>query len=143
MAEHPISMNNALDYLLWGSLISFVLSLIAIPWIIVRLPADYFAHDRRAQAKGRERHPLAGLLLATLKNLLGMALVATGVVLLVLPGQGILTILLGLGLMNFPGKYHLEQRLIRRPAVARSLNWLRRRYGKAPLSVPEDSNPQA
>jgi hypothetical protein len=51
------------------------------------------------------------------------------------PGQGILTILAGLLLMNFPGKYRLERWLVQRPGVLSSLNWLRTRRGKAPFRL--------
>lgn len=127
-----------LDMLLWGSAFGFIATLVIIPLIIIRLPTDYFAHRHRTPAS--PRHPLLRLALMGMKNLLGLALLLLGVILLVLPGQGILTILLGLGLMNFPGKYQLEQGLIGRPTVARSLNWLRRRYGKAPFDLPEESH---
>jgi len=70
------------------------------------------------------------------KNALGYILVVAGIIMLVLPGQGIFTILIGIMLLNFPGKYQLERWLATRGPVLRSINWLRQRAGRAPL-VPD------
>ena len=47
----------------------------------------------------------------------------------------ILTILVGMMLLNFPGKYQFERWLVTRRPVARSINWLRRRANKGPLQI--------
>jgi len=52
---------------------------------------------------------------------------------LVLPGQGLLTIVTGLLLINYPGKYKLEQKLVAIPSVFRALNWIRVKANKPPL----------
>ena len=70
------------------------------------------------------------------KNALGFILVVAGIIMLVLPGQGVFTILIGIMLLNFPGKYRLERWIVARRPVLRSINWLRRRAGRAPL-VPD------
>ena len=49
---------------------------------------------------------------------------------LVLPGQGLLTIVTGLLLINYPGKYKLEQKLVAVPAVFKALNWIRFKANK-------------
>jgi len=69
------------------------------------------------------------------KNILGLVLVAAGVVMLFLPGQGLLTIFLGIVLMNFPGKYRLERYIVSRGPVLRGVNWIRRRAGVEELRV--------
>jgi hypothetical protein len=71
------------------------------------------------------------------KNLLGYILIAAGILMLVLPGQGMLTIVAGIMLLNFPGKYKLERWIVSRHQVLQSINWVRRRAGQAPL-VLED-----
>jgi UPF0716 family protein affecting phage T7 exclusion len=71
-----------------------------------------------------------------LKNLIGAVLLVGGIAMLVLPGQGLLTMLLGLSLINFPGKFWLERKLIQRRAVHRSVNWIRRKGGSEPMVVP-------
>jgi hypothetical protein len=70
-----------------------------------------------------------------LKATLGVTFIIAGLAMLVLPGQGILTILVGMMLLNFPGKYQIERWLVTRRPVARSINWLRRRANKGPLQV--------
>ncbi len=128
-----IQDNEALAY--WVGSLSLVMLLvfpILIIVIVVRLPADYLAAPRRPRYP-RRRRTLWRLLLVTLKNALGGLFVLAGVAMLVLPGQGLLTILLGLSLMNFPGKFRLERWLIARGATLRLINRLRRRYGQPSL----------
>jgi hypothetical protein len=67
------------------------------------------------------------------KNLLGCLFVVAGLLMLVLPGQGLLSILIGIILLDFPGKYSVERWLISRPPVLHTVNWLRRRAGRPPL----------
>lgn len=54
---------------------------------------------------------------------------------LVLPGQGLFTILMGLILSNYPGKYNIERRFISIPSVLRTVNWLRKKSNKPPLEI--------
>ncbi|NIV30742.1 MAG: hypothetical protein GWN58_14950, partial [Anaerolineae bacterium] len=82
-----------------------------------------------------QRHPVMGLVVLVLKNLLGLVLLVAGVAMLVLPGQGLLTIVIALTLLNFPGKYHLERWVVSRPPVYRAINWIRRRRGVAELEA--------
>ena len=122
--------------LLWlgiASTVMFVGTLVAIPIAVARIPEDYFAHDRREPPP--TRHPLLRILLLVLKNLAGAVFVLAGIAMLLLPGQGILTILIGLGLLDFPGKYRLERSLACRPAVRRALNWIRAKVGRPPLRL--------
>jgi UPF0716 family protein affecting phage T7 exclusion len=69
------------------------------------------------------------------KNIAGGILVIAGIIMLIGPGQGILTILIGLVLMDIPGKRPLEAKLIKRPTVLSAVNKFRARYGKMPLEV--------
>lgn len=127
------------DYIWWitaASLLSVVATLLTIPWLVTRLPADYFDHGKRESLRIQGDKPLSGLLFGFMKNILGAALLGLGLVMLVTPGQGVLTILVGLLLMNFPGKYRLERWLVTRPGVLKSLNGLRRRRGKPPFHSP-------
>ena len=125
--------------LLWASglsLLALVASIVGIPWVITRLPQDYFVREERVEWNATPTNPILGVLIATLKNLLGLLLVVLGIAMLLTPGQGLLTLLIGLLLMNFPGKYRLERWLISRPGVMRGMNWLRRRRQKMPFDVP-------
>jgi hypothetical protein len=72
----------------------------------------------------------------TLKNVLGLLLIGAGIAMLLLPGQGLLTIVIGIMLLNFPGKRKLELRLIRIPALLRTVNRLRAKADRPPLELP-------
>jgi hypothetical protein len=118
------------------SIATFVGSLVAIPWLIARLPADHFVPVKRPRPAER-RHPVLRIALLILKNLIGGLLVLAGVAMLVLPGQGLLAILMGLVLLDYPGKHRFERWLIRRRAIRRPVDWIRRRAGREPLRLPE------
>jgi hypothetical protein len=120
------------------SLVLFVVTLVVFPLVIIFLPRDYFVRHHRDPAHQTRQHPAVWFALTVLKNLVGWAFILAGLAMLVLPGQGILTILIGVSLANFPGKYSLERRLVRRPAVARALNRIREKAGKPQLELPAD-----
>lgn len=109
------------------SVICFVGSLAAVPFLVSRAPSDYFV------SRGVRRGPLWRVLA---RNLLGLVLLIAGVLMLVLPGQGMLTVLAALSLLDFPGKRGLVRRLVKRDGVARALQWLRRRAHKPPFELP-------
>jgi hypothetical protein len=96
------------------------------------LPADHFV---ASSEHGNERRTFGRLLLRIGKNLLGVVFVLAGIAMLVLPGQGLLTILMGLLLVEFPGKRRLELALVRRPAIRSFLDRMRARKGKPPFQV--------
>lgn len=121
-----------------ASVAMFVASLVAIPWILVRLPADYF-DTRVTRHWMRDRHPLLRAVGLVVKNLAGLMFLAAGIAMLVLPGQGILTILIGVSLLDFPGKRRLEAQLVGQPAVLRGINAIRARFGKPPLTLAPES----
>lgn len=118
------------------SVASIVLVLVAVPIVVARLPVDYFRHDRRDPVYLHELHPLVGLAVAGLKNLLGLTLILLGIVMILTPGQGLLTMLLGVLLVNFPGKYRFELWLVRQRGVLKAVNWLRAKEGKPPMLAP-------
>jgi hypothetical protein len=62
--------------------------------------------------------------------LLGVALSLPGV-----PGQGLITILIGVMLLDFPGKRELERKIISRPAVLSNVNKLRNKFSRPPLRL--------
>jgi len=113
-----------------------VVSLVGFPLVVVNLPRDYFVRERRDPAHQTRRHPVLWAALSVAKNILGFVLVVAGIAMLVLPGQGMLTILVGLAVSNFPGKFRLERRLVSRPAVGRALNRIRRLAGRPELEIP-------
>ncbi len=125
----------ALWWLALGSALTFIGTLVLVPILVIRIPEDYFVSRKRGRSSWRSMHPVPGLALLVAKNVCGAILVLAGLAMLVLPGQGILTIVLGIMLLNFPGKYRLERRLARLRPVARSINWIRDRAGHPPLKV--------
>lgn len=106
---------------------------------VTRIPPDYFSAPGAPRAGSEGRHPTVALLLRLGRNALGAVLVAAGIAMLVLPGQGVLTILLGLMLVDFPGKRRVERALVARPNVFDALNWLRAKAGRPPLEPVGDS----
>ena len=132
-------LSNWQQPLLWASglsLLALIATVFGVPWVVTRLPKDYFARTERVVWRTSFDAPVLSLIISMLKNVLGLVLVILGLIMLVTPGQGIVTLLIGLLLMNFPGKYHLERWLIMRPGVLRGLNWLRRRQGQLPFDQP-------
>jgi len=119
-----------LGWLFALSLGSLVLTIVLLPVVVVRLPADHFVADRRER---QARRSVAAWCWLGLKNLLGAVFVLAGVAMLLLPGQGLLTILIGLLLLDFPGKRALELRLLRRPALRGFLDRMRERRGVPPF----------
>lgn len=116
------------------SIATLVMTFILLPFMIVRLPEDYFLESHRPLRASR--FLIVRLLIMAFKNLIGLGFVILGILMLFVPGQGILTIVVGLTVMNYPGKFHLERWLVMRPKVLPALNWLRKRYGYAPLLDP-------
>jgi hypothetical protein len=117
------------SWFLWLAIVSAVTlaaSALLIPWFVAKLPTDYFSRDHHPPAWANA-HPLLRVLLVAGKNLLGLVLVVLGVLMLVLPGQGVLTIVAGIALIDFPGRHRLVQWIVSRDAVMNALNWVRRR----------------
>ncbi len=129
MHDHP----GLVTAMLGVSLLTIIGSAIAAPIILARLPADYFAHDRRPAPSIARHHPVLRLAVRAMKNLLGAALLVAGITMLVLPGPGLVTMVVGLILLDLPRKYALQRWLATRPGVPRAINWIRRRAGKPPM----------
>ena len=128
----------------WGQILlgvglfvgSLTLSFAAIAIVMVKVPKNYFStHYERDFLPGSSFVVRWGAVIA--KNIFGVFLILLGIVLSLpgVPGQGILTILLGLIMLDIPGKRPLEARIIKRPAVLSAINSLRAKYNKEPLEV--------
>lgn len=115
-------------------LISFTISFAAIGIVMVKIPENYFSsHYKRDFLPGSPWLVRWGAVI--LKNILGVFLILLGIVLSLpgVPGQGVLTILLGLIMIDIPGKRPIEARIIQRPTVLAAINKLRSKYDKPPL----------
>jgi hypothetical protein len=114
--------------------LTFAGSIGLVSFMLVRIPATYFhsSHDRDLWV---DRHRAVRWSGMVMKNVFGATLVILGIIMSVpgVPGQGILTILLGLMLLDLPGKRRWEQKLVRRPKVLQTINQLRGKFGKPPL----------
>jgi len=113
------------------------MSILITAIIVVRLREDYFLKHRQIPEDSfKGQHPILRWLVLTLKNLLGLVLLLAGIAMLALPGQGLLTILMGLLLTNFPGKRFLELRIMGIPSILKSVNWIRAKADRPPLKLP-------
>ncbi len=119
------------------SLVFFVGSLIAIPFILIRLPADFF-DIRVPRPWMKDHHPVLRLIGHIMKNAVGAIFLFSGFLMLFLPGQGILTILIGISMLDFPGKRNLEAKMIGQPTVLHAINGMRKKFGKPPLIIAPD-----
>lgn len=133
MIEWIIGHEKLLLFMTGLSIVTFIATLMAVPWLIVRIPSNYFSQRRRTRKLWADQKPAVRAVLLTVKNLTGYVLIAAGIVMLAIPGQGMLTILIGIILLDLPGKYRFERWVVMRPTVLKSINWLRRRARKAPL----------
>ncbi len=142
-----LSLSNLFDWLsdhqhvlgLMGviSVIIFIGSILILPWLVSLIPADYFDHESREPSRWVKAHPIIRWSVFFLKNLLGLILLIAGLIMLVIPGQGVLSILIALILLDYPGKYRFERWIISRPSLLHLINRLRVKWGKPALIVHE------
>jgi len=119
------------------SIILFFASLGAVALIIKKLPSDCFVNYEKCRAGVWGRQPSRfGTLLKLLRTIIGTVLILLGIAMLVLPGQGLLTIVIGLMLLDFPAKEKLLRKSLSYPSVRKGLNALRRLLGEEPFIFP-------
>jgi len=116
-----------------GSLLLLLGSIALTPWVVTRLPEDYFSRPSHRPLEGFQDRPVLRIFLLILKNLTGGLLLLAGVSMLVLPGQGLLTIAIALLVLDFPGKYRLKQRMIEIPGIRDRINRYRTRHNRPPF----------
>ena len=127
---------NYKKFIFWLGSISaviFIFSLLSIKWLVGLIPSDYFI--KKKSSKFKNNYPLTWLFSLIVKNILGYSLILGGIFMLVLPGQGIFTIMIGLMLSNYPGKHAIERKFIGIPNVLKSINWLRKKSDKPPIEI--------
>jgi archaellum biogenesis protein FlaJ (TadC family) len=121
MIEWIQSNETIVWWLVASSAFTFLASLILVPMFVVRIPADYFAHKKRHHKRPEKYPPVIRLIVLVIKNVLGLILFCAGILMLVLPGQGLFT--------------------VERGPILKSINWLRRRAGHDPLRTCADGSP--
>ena len=116
------------------SVASFVVSILFCTLVIAYLPSDYFLPNRQVS---HIRHPVLRIVFKCLKNLFAVVLVIVGIIQIPLPGQGLLTVLIGIIISDVPGKRKLEHRIISSPVVLTAANTIRSRFKRPPLVLDE------
>ena len=120
------------------SIVTFTVSLLLIPWLIRKLPEDHFLQKKKKPVAKNIFQRSFHLFLQCSRNILGFILLLAGIIMLFLPGQGILTMLLGLSMLDFPGKHRFITTLLRRSEIRQALNWVRKKTGRAPFIWEND-----
>lgn len=136
-------LQEALDWLQANvglTLAMFVLSIVLLVgslWLgnyyLTTVPPDYFVRKHKPFEQLRASRPGMWWLLMIAKNLLGAMMIVSGLIMFFTPGQGVLTLLLGIALTNFPGKQRLERVILGFPSVSKVVNRARARANQPPL----------
>jgi hypothetical protein len=110
-------------------------SVVIVGYVLARLPADYFVNPNAQRPM--DRHPALKVLFVLVRNAIGYALIALGLALSLpgVPGQGLLTVLMGVMLIDFPGKHRFQRWLVTRRAILGAVNRLRARSGQPPFQM--------
>lgn len=124
---------QALRFILIGSVIGVLATLLLTPLVASKIPSDYFSDEQRKPYA--PKNIFLYLLYKIIKNILGVLLLLLGIILLFTPGQGLLSILLASLLLDYPGKFRFQRFLIQKKPVLDGLNWLRKIAGVGPLEI--------
>lgn len=122
----PASVWTALSLASLGGL---VFAALALPRVVARLPETWFEQPP-PPLRARFRAAPIGTIA---RNTLAVLLLLAGLLMLVLPGQGLLTVLAGLLLSDLPLRDRLVRALVARPRIARALQRLRAWGGVPPF----------
>lgn len=125
-----------LEYLGLFSVFTFFFTLVLVPVLVIRMPSDYFMYNKRDLKQFHREHPFVRAVTLIIKNIFGIIFIFAGLAMLVLPGQGIISILIGITLVSFPKKRALERIIIRQKAVNQAINWMRLKAHKSPVKLP-------
>ncbi len=113
----------------------FAGSVFLVPWAVVQIPADYFKQSARRPPLWCHYPPALRLLMIVAKNIVGLLLVLVGVTLLFLPGPGMVTLVIGLLMLDVPGKFRFERWLLSHKFILQPVNWLRMKQHKEALQL--------
>ena len=129
-------LTNYKNYFVWLGTLSFVIfvfSLLSIKWLVTLIPSDYFMVKKNTKFK--LKYPFLWFISIIIKNFIGYTLIFGGILMLVLPGQGLFTIFIGLMLSNYPGKFYIERKFISIPSVLKTINWLRKKSDTPSIKI--------
>ena len=115
------------------SLVLAIGSIALVAFVVVNWAPGHFKVRAPGTPDPEPPHPVARVA----KNVGGVVLILLGFIMALpgIPGQGILTMIVGLTMVEFPGKRGLERRLIGRPHILNAINRLRARFKRAPLEM--------
>jgi hypothetical protein len=135
--QHWAQNHPTLGWWILGlSLLVSLGGVLAVRWMVLAIPHDYF--NAPPHHGWRDRHPLVRYSLKVLKNAIGLVLLVLGLVMLVAPGPGIVTLLLAVIFLDLPGKRALERRIVTLPSVLHVINHMRRRANIPPVDAPAE-----
>lgn len=131
------------EVIIWtssASVVVFVGTLVAIPFIISRLPSDYFIRDENLTHRLFAGRPVLRFIFAGIKNFLGAVFFIAGFIMLFIPGQGLITMVIGYSMMDFISKRDLVYKIVRKPRVYEFINRVRRKAGKEPIKLKDETD---
>ena len=129
----PENLTDILFFLGITSFAVLVISALSIGYFIKQIPYDYFLNNKRGISEYKNKNPIFWIITLALKNIVGYCLIIGGILMLVLPGQGLLTIFVGLMLSDYPGKFKLERRIIKTRLILKTINWYRGKSNIPPI----------
>ena len=114
--------------------VSFAFSFLVIGIVLVKIPQNYF-HSQYENKFLHDKNAVLRWIAVVIKNIIGIILIILGILMAIpgVPGPGVLTILIGLIMIDIPGKRYLEGLIIKRPMILSAANDLRAKYNKPPL----------
>lgn len=119
------------------SLATIPLTTLATRLMLLRLPADHFVRPRRSweEAWSGSFWKKLG---TVARNLSGVLLLIAGGIMSIpgIPGPGLLTMLIALYLIEFPGKLGLQRRVLQAGRLRVRVDRLRARHGRPALQFP-------
>ncbi len=137
LASVPDHFRNIATWLALLSLFTLFLSLILLPYVVRKIPSDYFLKLSKEQPR-LQGYELKSVLILLFRNIFGLLLLVSGIAMLFLPGQGLITIFVSLLLMDFPGKKRFVTYLTSKKSVQKSINWIRKKAKKDPIKWPQE-----
>lgn len=136
---HFLEQNETL--LAWSGGVVVVVSLgtiVLTPLLMVRIPPDYFSRPASQEVSQSLFTKMLRFLFLLARNVVGLMLLCIGVILLFLPGQGVLTIFAAVVVMDFPGKRRLESWIVSRKPVWSVVSALRKKCHRPQLIPPRE-----
>ena len=124
--------HSALGWVALFSSLAFLCSLVVMPFVVIHLPHDYFARQEHRDSKSN-RYALIQIFFVIGKNVIGWVLLFAGVLMLFLPGPGLLSMLIGLVFATVPGKKRMIKKILGMAAVRTAIASMREKRNKLPL----------